>query len=76
MFNATQPVDNCRTGHGEGHHDDDVREEGEDAEDQVGRLSEPGLDHLKWRAHQFYKMSALIFSYAAPSCLIPVLTKC
>ena len=50
-----QPVDNCRAGHGEGHHDDDVREEGEDAEDQVGRLTEPGLDHLKWRAHQFYQ---------------------
>ena len=71
-----QPVDNCRAGHGEGHHDDDVREEGEDAEDQVGRLTEPGLDHLKGTTHQFYKMSALIFSYAAPSCLIPVLTKC
>jgi len=39
-------VQDCSSGHGEGHHHDEVGEEGEGAEDQVGPGSEAGFDHL------------------------------
>ena len=40
------PVEYRSAGNGEGHHDDEVGEEGEGAEDQVGLGSKPGLDDL------------------------------
>ena len=43
------PVEYRSAGNGEGHHDDEVGEEGEGAEDQVGPLPESSLDHLNIR---------------------------
>ena len=40
------PVKNSSARDGEGHHDDEVGEESEGAEDEVRPLPEPGLDHL------------------------------
>ena len=40
------PVEDCRASNGEGHHDDEVGEEGKGAEDQVGLGSKAGLDDL------------------------------
>ena len=42
----TIPVQDCSSGDGEGHHHDEVGEEGKGAEDQVGPGSEAGFDHL------------------------------
>jgi len=39
-------VQDCSSGDGEGHHDDEVGEEGKGAEDQVGPGSKAGFDHL------------------------------
>ena len=41
------PVEDRGAGDGEGHHDDEVGEEGEGAEHEVGVGPEPGLDHLQ-----------------------------
>ena len=40
------PVQDGSSGNGEGHHDDEVGEEGKGAEDQMGPGSEAGFDHL------------------------------
>ena len=41
------PVENCSAGNSEGHHHDQVGQEGEGAEDQMGSFSKPGLYNLK-----------------------------
>ena len=41
------PVKNRRASDGEGHHDNEVGEEGEGAEDEVGLRSKAGLDDLQ-----------------------------
>ena len=40
------PVEDRGSSNGEGHHDDQVGEEGKGAEDQVGPSSEPSFNHL------------------------------
>ena len=40
------PVEDRSSSNGEGHHDDQVGEEGKGAEDQVGPSSEPSFNHL------------------------------
>ena len=40
------PVEDSGAGDGEGHHDDQVSQEGKGAEHQVGAGPEPRLDHL------------------------------
>ncbi len=46
MLILCRPVEYGGARNGEGHHDDEVGEEGERAEDQVGHLPKPRLDHL------------------------------
>ena len=45
------PVENCSAGNSEGHHHDQVGQEGEGAEDQMGSFSKPGLYNLKQKTH-------------------------
>ena len=45
------PVENCSAGNSEGHHHDQVGQEGEGAEDQMGSSSKPGLYNLKQKTH-------------------------
>jgi hypothetical protein len=46
MLHYAEPVEYGGARNGEGHHDDEVGEKGEGAEDQVGHLPKPSLDHL------------------------------
>ena len=44
---SRSPVEHCRASNGEGHHDNEVGEEGKGAEDEVGLWSKAGLDDLQ-----------------------------
>ena len=49
-----QRVEDGGSGDGEWHHDDEVGEEGEAAEDEVRAAAEAGLDHLRKQAQVLY----------------------
>ena len=49
------PVKNSSASNGEGHHDNQVGEEGKGAEYKVGPLPESSLDHLKEKSSKLVK---------------------
>ena len=55
ILNNFVPVKNSSASNGEGHHDNQVGEEGKGAEDKVSPLPESSLDHLKEKSSKLVK---------------------